>query len=205
MQLLPLTTFYFGSSVQPFNSRHYAERTIIIALRSMFIAALHDDILQSMYLASYPRNNGHIQLISRIVKSFTRVNRLESYRSSFMIEICDLWKTNDYQPWKTSHVSNKNKIKESLITIKSPSLIISVPSIVRVIALIGTIGLIAESATESQVNCFIDRIVLRVIADDYFSLFLRIIVGTTNYELIRSTRKRYLRRRKCITDNIELK
>jgi len=52
MQLLPLTAFYFGSNVQPFNSRHYAERVVIIVLRNMFTIALHDDILQSMYLAS---------------------------------------------------------------------------------------------------------------------------------------------------------
>lgn len=69
MQLLPLTAFYFGSNVQPFNNRHYAERMVIIALRNMFTAALHDDILQSMHLASRPRNNDHIQLITQIVKS----------------------------------------------------------------------------------------------------------------------------------------
>jgi len=48
---MQLIAFYFSSNVQPFNSRHYAERMIITVLRNMFTTTLHDDILHSMHLA----------------------------------------------------------------------------------------------------------------------------------------------------------
>lgn len=62
------------------------------------------------------------------------------------------------------------------------------PSIVRVTALIG-IDLIVGSAAKPRVNCFVDRMVLRAIAfvvTTISQLFLRIIVGTTNCELVYS-------------------